>query len=255
MDQIFKALSDPTRRALLDALRSEDGQSLTQLEARLEMTRFGVMKHLGVLEAANLVVTKKVGRFKYHYLNAQPLQEVIDRWIEPLLARPIARGMTDLKTQLEGHQAMDNSSTTKPDFMMQTFIRTTQDRLWDALTTPDQIAAYHFAADTARAHESGGHEMFRKDGSLMLRMVLIREEPKSRLEFSFEPLWSGDAPEPSRAVFIIEAQGDVCKLTCEHYDVTPALEGVREGWARQVASLKSWLETGQPIKADMAAAA
>lgn len=250
MDQIFKALNDPTRRALLDALRAEDGQSLTQLEARLEMTRFGVMKHLGVLEAANLVIPRKVGRFKYHYLNAQPLQEVIDRWIEPLLARHLARAMTDLKTQLEGNQTMG-----KPDFMMQTFIRTSQDRLWDALTTPDQIAAYHFAADSARAHESGGHEMIRKDGSLMLRMVLIKEDPKTRLEFSFEPHWADKDVPTSRAVFIIEPQGEICMLTCEHYDIVPALEGVREGWARQVASLKSWLETGQPIKADMPAAA
>lgn len=250
MDQIFKALNDPTRRALLDALRKEDGQSLSELEARLAMTRFGVMKHLGVLEAANLVVTKKVGRFKHHYLNAQPLQEVIDRWIEPLLARPMARAMTDLKSQLEGRHAMG-----KPDFMMQTFIRTSQDKLWDALTSPDQIAAYHFAADSARAHSSGGHEMIRKDGSLMLRMALIREDPKTRLEFSFEPFFGeGDHP-PSRAVFVIEPQGEICKLTCEHHGITPALEAVREGWARQMASLKSWLETGQPIKADMPAAA
>ena len=251
MDQIFKALNDPTRRALLDALRSEDGQSLTQLEERLEMTRFGVMKHLGVLEAANLVVTKKVGRFKYHYLNAQPLQEVIDRWIEPLLARPLARAMTDLKAKLEGDQAMS-----KPDFMMQTFIRTTQDKLWDALTEPDQIAAYHFAIDDARHIEDGrGHDMFRKDGTLMLRMSLITEDPKTRLEFTFEPHWAAETPEPSRAVFIIEPQGEICMLTCEHYNVTPAIEGVREGWARHVASLKSWLETGQPIKADMGVAA
>ncbi|MEM1300380.1 MAG: SRPBCC domain-containing protein, partial [Pseudomonadota bacterium] len=204
----------------------------------------------GQLEAANLVVTKKVGRFKYHYLNAQPLQEVIDRWIEPLLARPMARAMTDLKTKLEGQQAMG-----KPDFMMQTFIRTTQDKLWDALTTPDQIAAYHFACDSAKSHDSGGHDLIRKDGSLMLRMALIKEDPKTRLEFSFEPHWSDKDVPLSRAVFIIQPQGDICMLTCEHYDIVPELDGVREGWARQVASLKSWLETGEPIKADMGAAA
>jgi DNA-binding transcriptional ArsR family regulator/uncharacterized protein YndB with AHSA1/START domain len=251
MDEIFKALNDPARRALMDTLRRKDGQTLSDLEQGLDMTRFGVMKHLKVLEAANLIVTKKSGRFKHHYLNAQPLQEVIDRWIEPFLAKPLARAMTDLKAKLEGDFAMST-----PDFMMQTFIRTTQDALWDALTDPDQIAAYHFAIDDARHIEDGrGHDMFRSDGTLMLRMSLIQEDPKTRLEFTFEPHWAAETPAPSRAVFVIEPQGDICKLTCEHYNVTPAIDGVREGWARHVASLKSWLETGQPIKADMGAAA
>ena len=79
MDLIFKALGDPARRALLDSLRQNDGQSLGDLEAQLDMTRFGVMKHLGVLEEAGLITTRREGRFKYHYLNAAPLQEVVDR--------------------------------------------------------------------------------------------------------------------------------------------------------------------------------
>jgi len=119
MDNIFKALNDPTRRDLLDALRRRDGQTLTDLEAHLDMTRFGVMKHLKLLEDANLIITKKQGRFKYHYLNAVPLQEVIDRWIEPLLAKPLARGMLNLKTNLEGETEMLDTSE-KPDFIHQT---------------------------------------------------------------------------------------------------------------------------------------
>ena len=146
MDAIFKALNDPARRTLLDSLRLKDGQSLQELESQLQMTRFGVMKHLGVLEDAHLVTTRKVGRFKYHYLNAVPLQEVIDRWIEPLLAKPIARGLVDLKTKLEGTAQM----TQKPDFISQTFIRTTQDALWDALTQADQMGAYHFICGEVR---------------------------------------------------------------------------------------------------------
>ena len=107
MDAIFKALSDETRRQVLDVLRQRDGQTLGELEASLEklgvvMTRFGVMKHLKILEAASLVVTRKQGRFKYHYLNAVPLQEILDRWIEPLTQKPMARIALDLKAKLEG---------------------------------------------------------------------------------------------------------------------------------------------------------
>ena len=107
MDAIFKALADDTRRQLLDILHERDGQTLGELEtsvaeAGFDMTRFGVMKHLKVLETASLVVTRKQGRFKYHYLNAVPLQEVIDRWIEPLTQKPMARVALDLKARLEG---------------------------------------------------------------------------------------------------------------------------------------------------------
>ena len=132
MDTIFKALADPARRTLLDALRQQDGQTLAELTELLDMSRFGVMKHLGVLENAGMVVTHKKGRFKYHYLNAVPLQQVIDRWIEPMLVKPAARAVLTLKSQLEGTTPMLDT-TTAPDFMTQTFIRCTQDALWDAL--------------------------------------------------------------------------------------------------------------------------
>ena len=102
MDAIFKALNDPARRTPLDSLRAKDGQTLSELEPQLDMTRFGVMKHLKVLETASLVISRKQGRFKYHYLNVVPLQEVIDRWIEPLTQKPLARATLDLKAKLEG---------------------------------------------------------------------------------------------------------------------------------------------------------
>lgn len=107
MDAIFKALADDTRRLILDILRRQDGLTLGELEdaladAGVEMTRFGVMKHLKVLESASLVLSRKQGRFKYHHLNVVPLQEVIDRWIEPLTQKPLARATLDLKAKLEG---------------------------------------------------------------------------------------------------------------------------------------------------------
>jgi DNA-binding transcriptional ArsR family regulator len=100
MDEVFRALADPTRRSLLDALYEEDGQSLSALERRLPMTRFGVMKHLKVLEEANLVITKKRGREKLHFLNPVPIRLVHDRWVSKY-AEPWAATLTGLKRQLE----------------------------------------------------------------------------------------------------------------------------------------------------------
>ena len=248
MDTIFKALNDATRRAILDSLRARDGQTLTDLEEQLDMTRFGVMKHLKVLEEANLVVSVKRGRFKYHYLNAVPLQEVIDRWIDPLLAKPAARALLALKAGIEGNTPMLDT-TPKPDFVLNTFIRCDLDTLWEALTRADQMAAYHFACSVARGDAAPGEatEFIRQDGSVMLTQRTTAMEPKTRLEMTFEPNWSGGA-EPSRVVFLLAEEGPVCKLTCEHYDIPKGQDGVREGWARWAASLKSWLETGQAIR-------
>jgi DNA-binding transcriptional ArsR family regulator/uncharacterized protein YndB with AHSA1/START domain len=251
MDMIFKALADPARRILLDALRHEDGQTLATLTELLDMSRFGVMKHLGVLETAGLIVTRKDGRFKYHYLNAVPLQQAIDRWIEPLLVKPAARAVLTLKSQLEGTTPMDVS--TKPDFMTQTFIRCSHDALWDALTKPDQMAAYHFACNAADGGTQEGETVrfIRDDGSTMLSQRVTGLTPKSKIEMTFEPNF-GEAPTPSsRMIYLIEPQGETCKLTIEHYDIPEGQEAVREGWARIAASLKSWLETGTPMKLAM----
>jgi len=244
MDAIFRALNDPTRRALLDSLRRKDGQTLGELEGALEMTRFGVMKHLKLLEEAGLVVSVKRGRFKYHYLNALPLQEVIDRWIEPLLAKPAARAVIDLKAKLEGTAPMSLDDR-KPDFVMSTFIRCSQDALWDALQDPDAVAHYHFMQ--CRAERKGDKvTMFLPDGTPMMSSAIIEAEPKTRLVTTFEPHWA-EIP-PSRVVYLILVEGSACRLTIEHYGLafpaTPG-EGIVDGWERWAAGLKSWLETGR----------
>jgi DNA-binding transcriptional ArsR family regulator len=100
MDEVFKALSDPTRRALLDRLFKEDGQSLSALEEGLPMSRFGVMKHLRVLEEANLVVTRRRGREKLHFLNPVPIRLVYERWVSKY-AEPWVSGLAGLKRELE----------------------------------------------------------------------------------------------------------------------------------------------------------
>lgn len=247
MDTIFKALNDPARRALLDSLRAKDGQSLSDLEVQLDMTRFGVMKHLKVLEDASLIVTRKSGRFKYHYLNALPLQEVIDRWIEPLLQKPVARDILDLKSKLERPPVLDTD--TKPDFVMQTFIRCSQDALWDALTDPEQMTRYHFLASRV-TKEDDTYAYTHDGGGLMLKTRTLETDPKSRIVATFEPHWEGGG-KPSKTVFLIAVEGDHCSLTLEHYDLTfPVVpgEGVADGWARWAAGLKTFLESGEVHK-------
>ncbi len=247
-DAIFKALADPARRTLLDALRQRDGQTLQELTELLDMTRFGVMKHLGVLEDAQLVVAIRKGRFKHHYLNAVPLQQTIDRWIEPMRAKPAARAVLNLKQTLERNETMS-----KPDFVMQTFIRCTQNALWDALSDPRSMAAYHFICDRVEGEARVGGELswITPDGGKMLSQRPTRVVPKTRIEATFEPHFFGPDAPASRMAFLIEPQGEQCKLTIEHYEIPEGQEGVAEGWARLASSLKSWLETGTPLKAAM----
>ena len=103
-DRVFKALADPTRRFLLDRLYARDGRTLTELESELEMTRFGVMKHLRVLEDANLVVARRSGREKLHFLNPVPIRLIHDRWIDKFTERRVS-ALLDLKQQLEEDSA------------------------------------------------------------------------------------------------------------------------------------------------------
>src|SRR5580692_10883900 len=134
MDDVFRALADPTRRSLLDALFREDGQTLSALEARLPMTRFGVMKHLKVLEEARLVVSKRRGREKLHFLNVVPIRLVHDRWVSKY-AEPWAATLTELKRGIED-QAMEK--------VFEIYIKTTPERLWEAITDPEMRRKYSF---------------------------------------------------------------------------------------------------------------
>src|SRR3954449_5107090 len=135
MDAVFRALADPTRRSLLDELFKEDGQRLTALEERLPMTRFGVMKHLKVLEDAGLVVTRRSGREKLHFLNPVPIRLVHDRWVSKY-AEPWAAGLSGLKHELESPM----------EKVFEIYIKTTPERLWEALTDPTIRAKYNFGA-------------------------------------------------------------------------------------------------------------
>src|SRR5512134_2284877 len=138
MDDVFKALADPTRRSLLDELFKQDGQTLTALEARLPMTRFGVMKHLRVLEEARLIVTRRRGREKLHFLNPVPIRLVHDRWVSKY-TEPWAATLTGIKRQLEEGNM---------EKVFEIYIKTTPERLWQAITDPDLRSKYSFGVRT-----------------------------------------------------------------------------------------------------------
>src|SRR3954469_2059222 len=130
MDEVFRALADPSRRQLLDSLNARNGQTLRELCSGLDMARQSVTKHLAILESAGLVTTVRRGREKLHYLNAAPIGEISDRWITHY-DRARVRALVDLKRALEDHGMADN-----PSFVYTTYIRTTPERLWQALTEP-----------------------------------------------------------------------------------------------------------------------
>jgi uncharacterized protein YndB with AHSA1/START domain/DNA-binding transcriptional ArsR family regulator len=240
VDDVFKALADPTRRQLLDTLRDRGGLTLTELEAGLGMTRFGVMKHLKVLEEANLVVTRRDGRFKYHYLNALPIQEVADRWMAPY-GKPLARFALNIKNALEAPMA------DKPDFVFSTFIRTTPAKLWDALTNPEMTRLYYYGSRVEADLRPGGKFSYRgPDGEVNLDGEVIEADPPRRLVTTFKATWAPDG-EPTRVMFEIEELGETCRLTMTHFDYEKSKAGVEDGWPMIVAGLKTLLETGTPL--------
>src|ERR1043165_4186251 len=183
MDDVFRALADPTRRSLLDELFKEDGQTLTALEGRLPMSRFGVMKHLKVLEEAGLVVTKKRGREKLHFLNPVPIRLVHDRWVSKY-AEPWAAALSGLKTELE-----------KPmEKVFEIYIKTTPERLWQAITDPDLRRKYNFGARVESDWTPGSRYrgVSPQASGLLLEGENLEVDPPRRLVQSFRALWGED---------------------------------------------------------------
>lgn len=255
MDELFKALADPSRRALLDALRSQNGQTTSQLEQVLEMTRFGTMKHLAILEAANLIVTKKVGRFKYHYLNTVPIQELSDRWISRY-AQPWTMQLVDIKNLVQGRPLMQ-ATAVKPKHVFQVYIKTTPEKLWDAITNPKLTEQYYFGTRIITDLKPGTQLFYdMPDGQHLIEGKLIEAIPNKRLVHTFAATWKeanrNDAP--TRVTYEIEPMGEMCKLTLTHDDFdgeTNTYQGVGNGWPLILSSLKTLLETGSALPAKM----
>jgi uncharacterized protein YndB with AHSA1/START domain len=241
MDDVFRALADPTRRSLLDELFKEDGQTLTALEGRLPMSRFGVMKHLKVLEEANLVVTKRRGREKLHFLNPVPIRLVHDRWVSKY-AEPWAATLTGLKRTLED-RTMEK--------VFEIYIKTTPEQLWDAITDPTMRAKYSFGVETNSDWTNGSGYTAAVPGVIDIASgENLEVDAPRRLVQSFNALWSDEvnAAGTSRVTWEIEQVEDSCQLTVTHdqlpEDANPELYG---GWPMILSGLKTLLETGEKL--------
>ncbi len=259
VDDIFRALADPSRRLLLDSLNERNGQTLRELSSRLDMARQSVSKHLAVLEAANLITTRRRGREKHHYLNAAPINEIAERWITRY-EQDRVHALADLK------RALEDTPVDKPSFVYTTYIQTTPERLWQALTEPAFTERY-WSTTVDSDWKAGSPMTWHTRGVAIAdpEQVVVESEPYRRLSYTwhtFTPEWAASldltddardrlAAEPrSKVTFEIEPLGEQVKLTVIHDDLEPggiAGSMISRGWPRVVANLKTLLETGDTL--------
>lgn len=206
----FRALADPSRRLLLDQLFERDGQSLGELTVHLpEMTRFGVMRHLDVLEAAGLITTRKEGREKRHFLNSVPIRQIHDRWISKYAA-PVVGAMSALKGHLEA------PPMASPDHVYSIFINASPERIWQAITRGDDTVQYYYGTRVVSDWQQGSHIRYDyPDGTLAADGEVIAIDPPKRLEMSSLARWDPEleAEGPVRQVWELEAAEAATKLT------------------------------------------
>jgi len=260
VDAVFKALADPTRRALLDRLEERNGQTLAELCEGATMSRQSVSKHLAVLEEAGVVTTQWRGREKLHFLDAAPLQAIADRWLSRYDQRRAA-ALADLETALE--------APTVNEFVYTTYIRTTPEALWQALTEPAFTRRY-WGVELTSDWQVGSVVAWQFAGVTMAddESVVVESDPPRRLAYHWHPI----TPEFGRAIeaseedvarlaaeprslvaFDLEQVGEMVKLRVTHggfAEGSELLPGISEGWPAILASLKTLLETGEPLPAE-----
>ena len=260
LDSAFRALADPSRRLLLDRLRAHNGQTLRELCAELDVTRQSVSKHLSVLQQANLITTVRRGREKLHYLNAAPINEISDRWITGY-DRSRVQALGNLK------RALEDQPVDKPSFVYTTYIRTTPERLWQALTEPAFTERYWgmvFHSDW----KTGSRYVLHQCGLSIVDddQLVLDADPFRRLSYTWHvitPEWADTvdltddarsrlAAEPrSKVTFEIEPIDDEqVKLTVVHDGLDPdglMRSMISNGWPRVLSNLKTLLETGEPL--------
>ncbi|QYN22374.1 metalloregulator ArsR/SmtB family transcription factor [Amycolatopsis sp. DSM 110486] len=244
LNAVFKALADPTRRHLLDQLHEDNGQTLNELCARLDMTRQTVTQHLSVLEAANLVSTVRRGREKLHYLNPVPLHEMQERWVDKF-ERPRLRALSAVKRRAE--EAM----TDKPSYVYVTYIESTPEKVWEALTDAELTGQYWGHRNESDWQPGSSWKHVRTDGSGVTDVygdVVEAVPPKRLVTRWFDPN-KEDTQQPSRVTFDIEQYEAIVRLTVTHEDLADeqAHRDISRGWPSVFANLKSLLETGHVL--------
>ena len=240
---VFRALADPTRRALLDELFREDGQTLGALEERFAMTRFGVMKHLKLLEEAGLVVAQKRGREKLHFLNPVPIRQLHDRWVSKF-TEPWVSGLVSLKTELE--RTMEK--------VYDIYIKTTPERLWEAITSAEIRKHFQFGALFESDWAKGSGITMSSPAGLLGDGEVLESDPPRRLVHTMTCRWSEEvaAEGETRVTWEISQVGEgdraSCCLTVTHDQMRDGCNAqVYGGWPMILSGLKTWLETGEDL--------
>lgn len=243
MDIVFKALADSFRRKLLDRLNRREEQTLAELCEGAGMTRFGVMKHLRLLEEAGLIVTRREGREKLHYLNRMPIRRIHDRWISRY-AEPMAAALSRLKTALE-------EPMSEGKLVYELFIRTTPEQLWRGITDPEFTRQYfHGSAITTPLKKGGPYRSETADGTLLVDGKFLEYDPPRKLVHTWRVHWDPElSHELSTVTYEIEQKGENCKLMVTHevQDAPLTAKVVQGGWPAILSSLKTLLETGKPL--------
>jgi uncharacterized protein YndB with AHSA1/START domain/DNA-binding transcriptional ArsR family regulator len=247
VDQVFKALADPTRRLFLDRLREQDGQTLGELCTRLGMARQSATQHLDVLVRAGLVTVVRRGRERLHFLNPAPLHDIGERWISSF-DRPRLAALSAIRSRAEEY-AMTESV---PTYVYVTYIRAGAQQVWHALTDADLTARYWGHANVSDWQPGSSWEHRRADGSGAVDVAgrVLEADPPRRLAISFGAP-DGDEPPGGDSVvtFVLEEQGGIVRLTVTHENLADAkaLGEISHGWPAVLANLKSLLETGEVL--------
>lgn len=238
----------------MDELYARDGQTLTQLCAVLpDMTRYGVMNHLGVLGDAGLVTSTKVGRSRHHYLNPVPLRRVHDRWIAKF-AEPLVASLSGLVTRFDPTRHTGDltmADTPAPDHRYQAFVAAPPEEVWRAITDGDMTVRYFFDTIVDSTWQPGAPVHYRSPaGDVLADGQIIAADAPHRLEMTFHGHWDPalDAEGPVRTVWLVAEEMGATTVTVEYYGLGPAArEQFVGGIAFIVSGLKSLLETGRPL--------
>jgi uncharacterized protein YndB with AHSA1/START domain/DNA-binding transcriptional ArsR family regulator len=245
----FRALADPSRRLLLDQLFERDGQTLGELTGHLpDMTRFGVMRHLDVLEGAGLISTRKVGREKRHYLNPVPIRRIHDRWISKYAA-PVIGTMSAIKNHLEAPPM-----AVPPDeieHVYSIYINASPERVWRAITDGDETVQYYYGTRVNSDWKVGSRVSYDyPDGTVAADGEVIECSPPNRLETTFLAHWDPEveAEGPIRHVWELELEDGATKLTVTSKGLkrgSKTAESFGSGIIWIVSGLKTVVEGGK----------